>query len=237
MACSRVESRPLWLPAVGHLNASGVALGDGHVATYEISTGKITRLQLEDFPAGPQGLSTHGMDVVPSAQDPSLLYLYMVNHRAPSVGDSAEIGADSVIEIFETKVGSGVMKHRKTVKDTVILTPNDVVGFPDGKSFYFTNDHAVKTGLVSCSKTIPYTAQVTDFLVDAVSTPRAVLQHSFYVGRLLSYRRRLQDRCQQGQRCQWDREEPHQRHYICRKSARLGALSIRSPNGPYTAPE
>ncbi|KAJ8084847.1 hypothetical protein PM082_003624 [Marasmius tenuissimus] len=24
------------------------------------------------------------------------------------------------------------------------MTPNDVTGFPDGKSFYFTNDNAVK---------------------------------------------------------------------------------------------
>ncbi|KAH8107861.1 hypothetical protein BXZ70DRAFT_17235 [Cristinia sonorae] len=145
LACSRISQRPYWLPAITHLNASGIPLDD-HVATYDITTGKVTRLQVEDYPNASRGLYVHGMDVVPAASDPSLLYVYMVNHRVPLEGDPAVVGADSSIEIFSTKTGSSKLKHVATIDDPVIVTPNDVVGYPDGKSFYFTNDHAVKTG-------------------------------------------------------------------------------------------
>ena len=91
----------------------------------------------------------HGMDVVPSEKNPNQLFVYMVNHRVPIVGDPAIIGADSVIEIFTTHTNSGMMKHVTTVEDPVIMTPNDVLGYPDGKSFYFTNDQVAKTGFVS----------------------------------------------------------------------------------------
>lgn len=145
LACSRIDGRPYWLPAVGLLNASGRPLND-HVATYDVSTGKIHRLQIEEHPNAARGLQVHGMDVVSSAADPSLLFVYLVNHRAPLVGDANVVGADSCIEIFSTRAGSSTLKHIATVEDPAIVTPNDIVGYPDGKSFYFTNDHAVKIG-------------------------------------------------------------------------------------------
>ena len=146
LACARMSSRLLWLPPGGNFNATGIARGDGHVATYDISTGKVTRLRMKDYPGH---LAPHGMDVVPSAADPSKLFVYVVNHRAPRVGDPKVVGGNSVVDVFETKVGSGVLKYLRTVEDPVIHTPNDVLGFSDGKSFYVTNDHAFKLGLVS----------------------------------------------------------------------------------------
>ena len=90
------------------------------------------------------------MDVMPSSSDPQELFIYLVNHRIPLGDRSAEqIGADSVIEIFKTTVGGEVLTHIKTVESPIIVTPNDVVGSADGKSFYFTNDHDAKVGLVS----------------------------------------------------------------------------------------
>lgn len=87
------------------------------------------------------------MDVVPSASDPDMLFVYVVNHRVPL--DPRERGADSAIEVFVTRVGSGKARHVATVEDAaVIVTPNDVVGHPDGRSFHFTNDHGAKTGPV-----------------------------------------------------------------------------------------
>lgn len=134
---------------MGRLNESGGSFTD-YVATYDPRRSRITRLTVTDFPNADRGLSLHGMDVVPSASDPSLLYIYLVNHRAPVGAKAVDVGADSVIEIFETYSGSGVMRHVHTVEDEVIRTPNDVVGSPDGKSFWFTNDHGVnKVGLVS----------------------------------------------------------------------------------------
>jgi arylesterase/paraoxonase len=93
----------------------------------------------------------HGMDVVASKTDPDILYIYLVNHRIPLGPQSArEVGADSVIEIFSTTVEGTTMRHLHTIEDhNVIITPNSVSGSADGKSFYFTNDHAVRVGAVS----------------------------------------------------------------------------------------
>ena len=148
MACSRVSARPYWLPAVGNLNASGKALDD-YIAKYDITTGAVTRLNIENQESLSRGLQVHGLDVVTSLEDPNLLYLYVVNHRVPLSEDPKIVGADSVIEIFSTRAGSKSVKHLTTVGHPVVVTPNDIIGFPDGKSFYFTNDHSVKTGLVS----------------------------------------------------------------------------------------
>lgn len=95
------------------------------------------------------------MDVVPSAADPDRLFVYLINHRAPPNGQSAKlVGADSVVEIFETRVSSSILTHIKTVEDPAIITPNDVIGFDDGKSFYVTNDHGEKLGFVRTSVSV-----------------------------------------------------------------------------------
>lgn len=134
------------MPALGRLNATG-ASQDDYVATYDPKTSTVTRLNVLGFES-PRGLSLHGMDVVPSAADPSELFVYLVNHRVPLNDLAKNVGADSVIEIFKTTLGSKNMTHIKTVNDPVIMTPNDIVGSSDGKSFYFTNDHGAKVGLV-----------------------------------------------------------------------------------------
>lgn len=118
-----------------------------YVAVYDPDTSKITRLNVVGF-TSERGLSLHGMDVVPSSSDPKKLFVYLVNHRAPLTGVSEKVGADSSVEIFSTVLGSSTMTHVKTVEDPAIITPNDIVGYPDGKSFYFTNDHGAKTGIV-----------------------------------------------------------------------------------------
>jgi len=87
------------------------------------------------------------MDVVPSRKDPNILFVYLVNHRPPPSTGRGKAGANSVIEIFRTTVGSNTLIHLKTVDNpNVIVTPNDVSGSPDGDSFYFTNDHGIKFG-------------------------------------------------------------------------------------------
>lgn len=135
------------MPADAVLDAAG-RTGADYVATYDPATRRVTRLTVAGR-APPRGLSLHGMDVVPSAADPSELLLYLINHRAPLAGAAQTVGADSVVEIFRTRVGGTSMTHVRTVEDpAVIVTPNDVVGAADGKSFYFTNDHGSKAGWV-----------------------------------------------------------------------------------------
>jgi hypothetical protein len=89
------------------------------------------------------------MDVVPATSNSTELYVYAINHRRPVQGSGKKVGADSVVEIFKTTVGGKTLTHLKTVEDPVIDTPNDLVGSSDGKSFYFTNDHGVRVGVVS----------------------------------------------------------------------------------------
>jgi len=89
------------------------------------------------------------MDVVPSASNPKELFVYVVNHQPFMDKDPLKFGANSTIEIFKTKVGGSTLTHLHTVHSPVIISPNDIVGSADGKSFHFTNDGATKTGLVS----------------------------------------------------------------------------------------
>ncbi|KAL0061520.1 hypothetical protein AAF712_011663 [Marasmius tenuissimus] len=118
-------------------------MNEDYVAIYDPPTKQITRLTLDKFDTT-RGLSVHGMDVVASASNSHELFVYMVNHRVPLNGDAKDVGADSAIEIFKTTLSSGKLTHLKTIEHPTIITPNDVTGFPDGKSFYFTNDNAVK---------------------------------------------------------------------------------------------
>ncbi|KAG8743248.1 hypothetical protein FRC10_012292 [Ceratobasidium sp. 414] len=144
---NRVE----WGPGGEHFNATAFrARSDpDYVATYNPRSGEITKLQLSNF-MEPRGLSLQGMDVVPDEHDADLLWVYLVNHRPPldPAVDAAKVGADSVIEIFKTRVGTRTMEWVKTVEDpSVIVTPNDVIGGANGQEFWFTNDNAVKVGL------------------------------------------------------------------------------------------
>ncbi|KAF9244912.1 hypothetical protein BU15DRAFT_85756 [Melanogaster broomeanus] len=148
LACSTLHSRSQWTPVLDRLNAAGMSETD-YVATYDPKTDAINRLQFSGLPSrGP--ISLHGMDVVASSEDPSILYVYLVNHRKPETGDPRKVGADSVIELFKTQIGSNTLEHVRAFQDlSVVVTPNDVVGSPDGKSCHFTNDHGQKTGLPS----------------------------------------------------------------------------------------
>ena len=154
LACSTPLSRQHWIPALTQLNASGASTKD-YVATYDPATSRITRLTTPDFNDG-RGLSLQGMDVVPSMSNPSELFVYLINHRIP-LGDAnpAEVGADSVIDIFTTTVGGTTLKHKRTIEDPIIIIPNSVSGSDDGESFYFTNDRGVRLGLVSNNFLLP----------------------------------------------------------------------------------
>lgn len=144
LACSTPAERRRWTPALGVLEEDEVAFDD-YIAKYDPATGAVTRLTFSGFPT-PQGYSSHGLDVVPSASNPSQLFVYAVNHRKPVRGPGKLIGADSVVEIFEATIGGNTLTHLKTVESPVINTPNDITGASDGRSFYFTNDHGVKVG-------------------------------------------------------------------------------------------
>ena len=151
LACSTPATRQHWHPYFSVLQDDKV-LFDDYIATYDPATGAVMRLTFSGFPTS-QGYSSHGLDVVPSAADPKELFVYAINHRKPVHGRAKLVGADSVVEIFKTTVGGNMLTHVRTIESPIINTPNDLVGSPDGKSFYFTNDHGIKIGFVrrTCS--------------------------------------------------------------------------------------
>lgn len=90
---------------------------------------------------GKGSYNLHGIGV--HVEDDDNLRIFLINHR-PQPNPHSN-GANSTIELFESKLGSDNMQHVRTYADEVILTPNDLTPIgPD--SFIFSNDHSVKVG-------------------------------------------------------------------------------------------
>ncbi|CAE6479856.1 unnamed protein product [Rhizoctonia solani] len=136
------------MPALQHFNSTRLeeTPSEDYVATYDTRSHKITKLSVIGF-MDPRQLNVHGMDVVPDERNPDLLWVYLVNHRPPPPGSPSN-GADSAIEVFKTHLGSSYMEWVRTfAHPEIIATPNDVVGGPNGKEAWFTNDYPAKQGL------------------------------------------------------------------------------------------
>jgi arylesterase/paraoxonase len=116
---------------------------------YDHTKKSLKKLTLDNFKDN-RGLHVHGLDVVQDKSDPSLLWVYAINHRPQrEAGTEHHHGADSVVEIFKTTPGGNRLAHVKTVKDpSVIITPNDVSGSSDGQSFFVTNDNPSRVNKV-----------------------------------------------------------------------------------------
>ena len=141
-----------WMPSGFILNSSAPrdrTLTD-YVATYDHRTHAVTRLEVLGL-NDRRGLNVHGLDVVADEIDPDILWVYLINHRPPldpSV-DAHHVGADPVIEVFKTHLGSNLIEWVRTLEDpNIILSPNDVVGGNNGKEVWFTNDRRARTGIV-----------------------------------------------------------------------------------------
>lgn len=118
---------------------------------YDTRTGKHKRLHIENWPSDSVGLfSTHGMDVfVDRATNPDhpKATIFAINHRPPvDIDRVTEQGADSVVEVFETTLGSDSVRYLRTISDALyMVAPNGIMAVSP-TAFYFTNDHAEKVG-------------------------------------------------------------------------------------------
>lgn len=151
---------------MGANNAS--ATGAGYIATYDPSSGTVTKLTAKGFDS-PRGLSPLGMDVVPSTRNPDELTIYVINSRPPLVdldtslppgireakrdevasARAKEEGPDPSIEVFRYLLGGDSIQHVATWTDEkIVISPNDVVGLPDGKGAWFTNPLPYRVGIV-----------------------------------------------------------------------------------------
>jgi arylesterase / paraoxonase len=91
-----------------------------YLAIYNPSANTVMRLHPTNFDFTDTA-AVQGMDVVPSA-DPDKLWIYLVNHRLPKGLDPKD-GFDSVIELFETRVGEREVKHVRTFNDSRYVEP------------------------------------------------------------------------------------------------------------------
>lgn len=148
-ACSTPYLRTLWLPSAGNTNKTGS--GKDFLALYDPSSKSTSHMALVRFkPTRDTGLSTLGLDVVTSSEDRSKVWVYAINIRPP-FGDAFMFGPDSVVEIFEGDVGSAKLRHVKTMSHFLLGMPNDIIGSPDGKSFYVTSSPKTRGPYVSYS--------------------------------------------------------------------------------------
>ncbi|KAF5319525.1 hypothetical protein D9619_008296 [Psilocybe cf. subviscida] len=70
-----------WTPAVGCLKESGASFVD-YIATYDPKSRAVTKLAVRGL-ASTRGFSPHGIDVVPYASHPDVLFGYLVSHSVP----------------------------------------------------------------------------------------------------------------------------------------------------------
>ena len=166
LPCVPPQSRAFWTPALLKLQYVGsprrLPLPDSHVlfhradrlsfpsedhiALFDTNTLSVRKLRLTNLPARVQaeGLRLHGIDLF-LQPDGEHATIFLNSHRVPNDRFQApELGADSVIEIFDTTLGSDEAAYVGTVKHPLIHTPNNIVAV-SSRSFYVSNDHSEKT--------------------------------------------------------------------------------------------
>jgi len=132
MACSSKETRFHWFPALAHFEFEYKPTQPDGLYTYNMDTGKVTPLEM----MGLEGeFFSHGMDFLQTSETD--MTIMAINHKY----------AGSVVEIFSHKIGSTVLTHVETVVHDLITTPNSIVALSP-TSFYATNDHANKSGIL-----------------------------------------------------------------------------------------
>ncbi|KAL2068057.1 hypothetical protein VTL71DRAFT_16155 [Oculimacula yallundae] len=156
MACSSSQSRVDWLPAVGHLNTTGRGLTDRMAVLDTRGSGPLASrlkwLSTENFSGinGDGTLNLHGFDVRADTHT-NILRILLINHRPPfdpvtgAPLDASKVGANSTIEQFQTKAGTGTMRHVRTYVSDIIQTPNRVAWMSED-TFVLTNYLSAKVG-------------------------------------------------------------------------------------------
>lgn len=113
------------------------------IKIYDTNTGDVSTVTIENRPTHLTNLHLHAIDAWIDPKDSEKLTFFINNHGVP-VGDPHKVGADSTIEIFESRLGSKTWRHIQTVRHDLVLTPNNIVS-TGPRSFYISNDHFHKT--------------------------------------------------------------------------------------------
>ncbi|CEQ42476.1 SPOSA6832_04304 [Sporobolomyces salmonicolor] len=145
LVCSDQKTRQHWLPAILHINATGLPpVSTDYLAILDFSDNSYRRLRITGLPDEARGLYSHSIEIYRSPDEPDVLTVFLVSHRPPKNRPSSfQVGADSVVEILETTLGSDEVKWVKTVRHPAIRTPNNLVA-TGPRTFYVSNDHRYK---------------------------------------------------------------------------------------------
>jgi len=143
-----------------YLNTSARSLKDRIAILNTRGPGPLaSRLQwmnVENF-SGNNGDGTfnlHGFDIIPDPESGSDTLRFLLINQRPSLDpvtgislNATKVGANSTVELFESRIGSGTMRYVKTYASPMIQTPNRVA-WVKHDAFLFTNDHGAKVGMV-----------------------------------------------------------------------------------------
>lgn len=183
LACSSRPQRAFWETGSAILEAEKLPLRSlDHVTILDLKTHEHRKVELVNLPHHivENGIYVHGIDVFVTLDDPTdsattnqiefsdgsanhqsgsrQATIYLINHQPPSDRNSAPlVGAQSVIEVFDTVLGDSKATYRTTIKHDLLLTPNNLVGISE-TSFYVTNDHSSK---------VSWTRRFEPFLTDS----------------------------------------------------------------------
>ncbi|KAJ1970473.1 hypothetical protein H4R35_005844, partial [Dimargaris xerosporica] len=130
-ACGSSAKRTKWFPPMGIYTQ--FTADQDVIYHYDIKTGETIPLRFANFN---KPYCAHGIGIYADPAEPDRVTLMAINHDQ----------ADSVIEIFDYRVGSKSLDHVETVAHPLITTPNDVAPL-SRRSFYVTNDHYYPRGL------------------------------------------------------------------------------------------
>lgn len=146
--CSSHEARKSWLPATLHLDSASLPqVSTDYIAVLNLDDNSYKKVKLLGLPSDADGIYVHAIDAVKGPDGKKTVFIN--SHRPPknrSLGKT--LGANSVIEIFETTANPYELKHVKTVSHPLIRTPNNLVA-TGPRTFYASNDHRYKVHWVS----------------------------------------------------------------------------------------
>lgn len=123
------------------------AVAKGTIVRVDPTTFESTVLKLNN---GPNEMTTHGIDILNDPDDPTLLWIFVVNHLPdpnhwfvkPPTSQAME---HARIEVFKHVLGSDEADFVRTVMHPLIITPNDLLA-TSPTSFYVSNDHIYTHG-------------------------------------------------------------------------------------------
>lgn len=121
-----MHQRVHWLPAIGHLNATQLPATSGdYIALLDLNTNKHSTLKLTNMPTyARDNFNLHAIDAFHAPEDREHITIFVNSHRPQKDRSlSPQLGAKSVIEIFETRLGSPDAKWVKTVEHPLMRTP------------------------------------------------------------------------------------------------------------------